>query len=452
MPDFFVEVETDFEYVAGELNEKAARFLLDFFYIDGQLGQSLYKIADALHDTALQFLELQGIRKDSNLGRGIEARVKGSAIELRSTAYHIPAWGKKNHGGKDQSRRNREYTRNGRKYKALALPKSGHNRVYGAQNKTANIHTAYEMIMPQEVDFVGATGGHYSLAANPVKDADGNYTGAVSSHASRYGIKRQGTRNVQYYGAHVEFGHRTRDGGGIGFVQARPHLRPALRTVSEASRGYLASVMSYMLLGRGDEFDSISINKDIHHGFVFGEHRVFSGAVKKAIFHSSPEVNQQRALKLRNFYSVDTRRYWGRQQAKQIGFGKNIDFERYGYDDYTRELARKQQRGSPTHPVIEHSKGPTMTKVRGEYYKKHNSEVNFWGRYPKNSWSTPAKRKTYESSKKTTTNKSKNKFKNVKPSEVDFDNMSHEDMNAYRKEQLGIDADLLAALRKGRGY
>ena len=41
-----------------------------------------------------------------------------------------------------------------------------------------------------------------------------------------------------YYAGHIEYGHRTRNGG---FVPARPFMRPALYTVSESSKGNLMS-------------------------------------------------------------------------------------------------------------------------------------------------------------------------------------------------------------------
>lgn len=44
-----------------------------------------------------------------------------------------------------------------------------------------------------------------------------------------------------YYGGHVEFGHQN--------VPARPHLRPALYTVSQASRGKLRSALHNLLAG-----------------------------------------------------------------------------------------------------------------------------------------------------------------------------------------------------------
>lgn len=44
-----------------------------------------------------------------------------------------------------------------------------------------------------------------------------------------------------YYGGHVEFGHGT--------VPARPHLRPALYTVSQASQGLLRSALFNLLVG-----------------------------------------------------------------------------------------------------------------------------------------------------------------------------------------------------------
>lgn len=444
MADYFVEIETDFEYVAGELNEKAARFLLDFYYLKGDLGNALTNIAKSLEATALDFLELQGISKNSNLGKGIKATVHGSAIELRSTAYHLPAWGKKGHGGKDQARKDRTYTRAGKEYKALALPKHGHNRVYSKINKTENIRQAHEMIMPQGVDFVGATGGHYSLKASPVRDSEGNLTGNVSSHASRYGITRTGTKNVQYYGAHVEFGHRTRDGGGIGFVQARPHLRPALRTVSEASRGYLAGVMSYMLLGTGDKFDSIKVQNRNRYGFVFGGKRLNQRNIRNTIFSSSKEINQQNALKLRKYYSVNPNKYWGKKQAEEIGFGKQINFKRYGYSDTTREYAREQQRGTRAEPKIGVPKGPSMTSVRDSYQAKNHKKYDFTGKYPKNVWAN-------KRGKRRTINRNQNKQNQNDPKKQDFNKMSNKEVEEYRKTQLDTsDLAILSQLRGGR--
>lgn len=70
-----------------------------------------------------------------------------------------------------------------------------------------------------------------------------------------------------YYGAHVEFGHRTPRGG---FYPARPYLRPALRIVSEQSKGELLGTVQALFSGTLSDFDS--------RGFSFRRQSImFSG-------------------------------------------------------------------------------------------------------------------------------------------------------------------------------
>lgn len=351
----FIEIETDFEYVHGVLEERAARFLMDFYHVQGDLEYTLKQLADALVTTAREYLELQGIPANSNLGKGIEAHVRGSAIELRSTAYRLPLWGR-THGtssdegdvvkGKSVARRRRKA--------GGEFPKEKKNRNRSMfMSPYGVVKTANQMILPQGIDYNGATGGHYSLAAVPVKDAEG-FVHGYDSHGARYGIRKMGTKNVQYYGAHVEFGHKTRDGGGIGFVQARPHLRPALRTVADASTGMLSTTLAHMMYGFGNTFDSLKHEGRTVYGLNFGNIKPQTGAIKHVIHSSSKSLDERRALQLRKAFSVakpDANtsayiRYESRDHRRTIGFGKNISYRRYGYHEGTVSKAREVQRHS----------------------------------------------------------------------------------------------------------
>ena len=66
---------------------------------------------------------------------------------------------------------------------------------------------------------------------------------------------RSTTSTVQegYYGGHVEFGHKTPDGG---FYPARPYLRPALRLVAEESRGEMIGTIQSMFSNSMAAFDA----------------------------------------------------------------------------------------------------------------------------------------------------------------------------------------------------
>lgn len=80
-----------------------------------------------------------------------------------------------------------------------------------------------------------------------------------------------------YYGGHVEFGH--------GKVPARPHLRPALQMVSQASQGLLRSALYNLLVG--------TFNGDMRLGFGTGGGRSASyyrkgaGEIEKTLFRGA---------------------------------------------------------------------------------------------------------------------------------------------------------------------
>lgn len=382
----FIEIETDYEYVSGQMNEKAARFLMDFYHVSGDLEYTLKDLAIQLKETALEYLELNGITggRKSNLAQGIEVFVRGSAIEMRSTAYVLPVAGKLIKGedgnkirvGDHIVMRSRSHWKNNEDgTPALPTDKKGHNRNLFYLRNRGPLKATANMIMPQGVDYVGATGGHFSLMRKQIKDSEGK-TVAYDSHGQRYGVnpdrKYRGTKNVVYYGAHVEYGHKTRDGGGIGFVQARPHLRPALRTVAAASTGMLSQTMSSMLYGLGSDFDSIRHQGRSVYGLNFGANLAKQqeinqfinqfGAIKST--HLGSDI-PSRVRQLRSVYSVRTNR-------RDIGFGKKIDYEgRYGYDDDMRAVARKFQRNSRTQ-----GKGHEYVPPRKDWMASYNKAVS----------------------------------------------------------------------------
>ena len=329
----FIEVETDFEYVRGGLNEMAARFLMDFYHVSGDLEYTLHELANMMHDTAVEYLRMQIDPQNStgNLERGIVAKVRGRAIELRSTAYRLPLWGKEEEGG--------QHTRM-RKYRGV-MPREykGYGRTQGYRGYAAT-ESAKNMIMPQKVDWVGATGGHHSLRVRDittlVEEGDTSKREKVG-HDSSHKLRYNRTKNIQYYGAHVEFGHKTRDGGGIGFVQARPHLRPALRTVADASTGYLSQTMASMLFGSGNRFNAIMHQGRYVQGLRFGNVNVSQADLNKVV--GAIGGSQHRMNQFREAYSV---------RGSRRGFGRIADstFRRYGYHEKTMEISRSQQRMS----------------------------------------------------------------------------------------------------------
>lgn len=100
---------------------------------------------------------------------------------------------------------------------------------------TAKMFAAEQGLAPGELGTDGKpnTGRLYNGIHATVDGRGKGYTAHLKSTA-------QDDRG-NYYGGHVEFGHLV--GGKTGYVVARPHLRPALYAVSQASRNKLASVM-----------------------------------------------------------------------------------------------------------------------------------------------------------------------------------------------------------------
>lgn len=346
-PSAFIEIETDFDYVQHDIQEKAARFLMDFYHVEGDLQNTIKDIAHSLRETAIQYLELQGISSTSNLARGIIALIRGPAIELRSTAYRMPTTGQYRLGGENMVTRSKQDA-----YQPKEI--RGWNRLFSHPRYNI-IREANTMVTPQGAKYTGATGGHWSLASKRQAVRDPQQPDSIIdynnlSHARRYGLYRKpgkhpGTRNVQYYGAHVEFGHKTRDGGGIGFVQARPHLRPALRTVSDASTGWLSATMAHMLQGLGNNFDTIRHQGQPIHGLRFGNVAINQKQIGGIILGGTEKQKENRAMALRNVFSVQkgTYRFSDKQHIRSIGFGKRINYERYGYSEKLMRDARVAQ-------------------------------------------------------------------------------------------------------------
>lgn len=100
---------------------------------------------------------------------------------------------------------------------------------------TAKMFAAEQGLSPGELGYDGRvnTGRLYNgIHAN------------LESRGKGYSVHLKSTARDDrgnFYGGHVEFGHTT--SGKVGYVLARPHLRPALYAVSEASRNKLGSVM-----------------------------------------------------------------------------------------------------------------------------------------------------------------------------------------------------------------
>lgn len=330
----FIEIETDYEFVKGQIEDRAARFLMDFTNVEGPLRRQMAEIGAALEDSAKDFLEQQGIGRDTNLAKGIHAIVRKTSIELRSSAYKLPRTAPE--GGTRP--RKRKAHGNLRENGDLV----GFNRY--PWRKGAYQKEATQMISPQGADLIGATGGTHSLQP---------------WHIKRY--NRNGG-NIQYYGGHVEFGHRTRNDGGIGFVQARPHLRPALRVVADESRQMLSTTMAFMLQGLGNEFETRNINGQRITGLTFGSkfNTLYdktkgkeSGSRFASLHHAISNIDTKG---LRDVYSVrrvtdkyyrETRNpryfYENRSRIRNIGFGKDINYSKYGYTDRIRKNARLAQ-------------------------------------------------------------------------------------------------------------
>lgn len=330
----FIEIETDFEYVKGEIEDRAARFLMDFYNIDGPLREQMDRIGMALEDTARDFLEQHGISRDSNLAKGIHAIVRKNSIELRSSAYRLPTTAKAGSGGEDIKNKVTTYTKKSNRYDDKGN-KIGSNRYPWFSSSV--LTWANNMIMPQGARFSGATGGHHSLLEHDI-------------------IRYNKTQNIQYYGGHVEFGHKTRDGGGIGFVQARPHLRPALRTVADESRGLLSTTMAHMLQGLGTDFDTRSIRGEKITGLHFGtglktpfdidaNPRTGSRFSRLSSFaHSTDSKTLQRIYSVRkNPTGSAKERYFNSVKRRNINFGKDINYGKYGYHPAVAEMGRSLQ-------------------------------------------------------------------------------------------------------------
>lgn len=102
-----------------------------------------------------------------------------------------------------------------------------------------------------------------------------------------------------YYGGHVEFGHQN--------VPARPHLRPALYTVSQASQGKLRSALQNLLTGAfsGDMSMAFGTGKGLSASYyrkgpgniTQSMSRGFSGRQMKYHFGSIRNPSRQRAIR-----------------------------------------------------------------------------------------------------------------------------------------------------------
>lgn len=261
----FIAIETDYEYISKQLTDRTMRFMMDFNRIGGMLHGDILFIAKELEETSKNIAEQQGLRDTGNLIQGIKAYVFSGVIELRSTAYRIPMAGAKYYD-KDgniqqyESRTFRRYRKIGDDGRYL-----GDNRIHsiGITPKQRNPDwvpkSVQTYIYPQNSILKGTMGGYGLLRKGHVNAANVNH-------------------NIQYYGGHVEFGHRDRGGG---FVEARPYLRPALRIVAGASTGQLEATMAMMLTGAGTTFDGYR-----QPGLMFGKklpEADISGYIGKAI-------------------------------------------------------------------------------------------------------------------------------------------------------------------------
>lgn len=92
----------------------------------------------------------------------------------------------------------------------------------------------------------------------------------------------------RYYAGHVEFGHKDRGGG---FIPARPFMRPAMYTVSEASKGringsmtrYLNSLWSLEALDFGHSYTQ---TEGYTRAFYRGGSGYTAGGLKRSALYS----------------------------------------------------------------------------------------------------------------------------------------------------------------------
>lgn len=391
----FIEIETDFEYVKGEIEDRAARFLMDFYNIDGPLREQMDRIGMALEDTARDFLEQHGISRDSNLAKGIHAIVRKNSIELRSSAYRLPTTAKPGSGGEDiknKVKRSNRYDDRGNKIGSNRYPWFSSSVLSWANN----------MIMPQGARFSGATGGHHSLLEYDI-------------------VRYNKTQNIQYYGGHVEFGHKTRDGGGIGFVQARPHLRPALRTVADESRGLLSTTMAHMLQGLGTDFDTRTIRGEKITGLHFGtglktpfdidaNPKTGSRFSRLSSFaHSTDSKTLQRIYSVRkNPTGSAKERYFNSVKRRNINFGKDINYGKYGYHPAVAAMGRSLQIKSAAERTSGKSKEiyHNTLKANRHYSKQSKRHTKEWKAEQKRLREEEKKRQNWNNYRNTMRNRS----------------------------------------------
>lgn len=376
----FIQIETDYDYVAGQMNEKAARFLLDFYAASGPIRDAMVDISRELELTAKELARAQVEEDTGNLVKGIQSNIRGTAIELRSTAYKLPRSGKNILKGYDKSGnpvydkigQDIKYTQTYASYKSVDKSDINSN----AKNNAINLRGGYDKKWSQDVhDSITSDNsnwnGKYLYAGKRRRTAASLYgvhhnkrgaekvaywtirpqgvnspTGFTGGHNSlqRYHINRyKRTQNLEYYGGHIEFGHKTRNGGGIGFVQARPYLRPALRIVSNASRGVFAETLKSMLLGIGASFDGYKTP-----GLYFGRKTVsaeLNDAGRPINFGSGSSLSHQKVHEIGsalNFARLSNDRYsvrhgngmWNNILRNDMNWGRNqreINYAKYGY-------------------------------------------------------------------------------------------------------------------------
>jgi len=329
-----IAIETDYEFVKNKIEHNTARFLLDFNNVQGPLRNQLTALAIFMESTAKKFAAAQTEKHTGNLIAGIHAEVNNNVIELKSSAYKMPMKGNKALGGKDLARK-RTYWRHTRR----AERDEDGNYV---RDKNGNIqykNIEYQYRTPKVIQYRHVTSDdiHEKIKEAASKNfwfgrivpqhipsaADTGYRGATglgalgSHHIARYNV----TRNIQYYGAHIEFGHRALDGS---FVEARPHLRPALRVASAASIGQFQSVLKSMVSGIGSSFDGYKTPS-----LTFGLNNVLGVSGVSQMARDFAQTNANTNYSIRHGGGM-----WNNVLKNDMGWGhirRPVDYYKYGY-------------------------------------------------------------------------------------------------------------------------
>lgn len=184
-----------------------------------------------------------------------------------------------------------------------------------------------------------------------------------------------------YYGGHVEFGHKTSNGG---FYPARPYLRPALRVVSEESKGEMIGTIQAMFSGAMAGFDQRGVT-------IMGRNLMFTGLTFGRNFSYRSSPTHELGLSKLSGYTKG-----GRVSKEQRSFSRFYSAQRGAKGSTNSRIAKEMgwsgrtQRGSWVRAANREKTNPNKGLNEARYVKDQASSSPKGVRNPdyKQTWAT----------------------------------------------------------------